>query len=101
MVAGLKEITGLLTIAKTVYESPDGCYDLTIKPLFDLWGLSRHENRVPSDQEIESLLPHVGMPLLEIDSINHLIRKKDPKLKIDLSSIVQGYSVGVLANVVR
>ncbi|MDD5411534.1 MAG: FAD:protein FMN transferase [Methylobacter sp.] len=93
-----EEIAKLLVIAHTVYGHSDGCYDLTVRPLFDLWGFSRHENRVPTQDEIDALLPHVGMQLLEVDAINKRIRKKDPKLKIDLSSIAQGYSVGVVAH---
>lgn len=92
-----RQIADLLVIAHTVYERSEGCYDLTIKPLFDLWGFSSHENKVPSQEEIDAILPHVGMTLLEIDASKQLIRKKDPKLKIDLSSIAQGYSVGVIA----
>jgi FAD:protein FMN transferase len=91
------EIVGLLSISEYVYKHSNGCYDLTVKPLFDLWGFSKHHNRIPTAQEIDSVLPHIGMSLLEIDSKNNRIRKKDPKLKIDLSSIAQGYSVGVLA----
>lgn len=96
-----KEIALLLTIAQTVYERSNGCYDITVKPLLDLWGFARRENRVPSDKEIDNLLPHVGMSLLEIDSLNYLIRKKDRKVKIDLSSLTQGYSVGVLAKLLE
>lgn len=96
-----KEIAGLLGIARTVYERSDGCYDLTVEPLLDLWGFSRHENRVPTQEEIDAILPHVGMTLLEVDVVNQRIRKKDPKLKIDLSSIAQGYSVGVLARLLE
>jgi thiamine biosynthesis lipoprotein len=92
-----QEIAELLVIAHTVYERSDGCYDPTVEPLFDLWGFSRHENRVPTQNEIDALLPHMGMSLLEVDAVNLRIRKKDPKLKIDLSSIAQGYSVGVVA----
>lgn len=92
-----REIAKLLVIAQTVYERSGGCYDLTVKSLFDLWGFSGRENRVPSQNEIDALLPHVGMSLLEVDAVNNRIRKKDPKLKIDLSSIAQGYSVGVVA----
>jgi len=92
-----KEIAELLSIAHTVYERSDGCYDLTVKPLFDLWGFSNHQNRVPAQDEIADLLPTVGMHLLEVDVVNQRIRKKNPKLKIDLSSIAQGYSVGVIA----
>ncbi len=92
-----QEIAELLVIAHTVYERADGCYDLTVEPLFNLWGFSRYENRVPTQDEIDALLPHIGMSLLEVDAVNQRIRKKDPKLKIDLSSIAQGYSVGVVA----
>lgn len=91
------EIVRLLAITDQVYRRSEGCYDLTVKPLFDLWGFSKHENRVPSDQEIAVLMPHIGMHLLEIDEAGHRIKKNDPKLKIDLSSIAQGYSVGVVA----
>jgi len=96
-----EEITQLLVIAEKVYQRSNGCYDLTVKPLFDLWGFSRHENRIPSQVEIDSLLPHVGMHLLKIDEVKQRIRKKDPKLKIDLSSIAQGYSVGVVAKLLE
>ena len=92
------QIAELVSISYTIYQKTNGCYDLTIKPLFDLWGFSKHQNRIPSPQEIAALLPHIGMNLLEIDTQNHRIRKKDPKLKIDLSSIAQGYSVGVVAS---
>jgi thiamine biosynthesis lipoprotein len=92
-----QEIAELLVIAHKVYERSDGCYDLTVKPLFDLWGFSGQENRVPTRDDIDAILPHIGMPLLEVDAVNQRIRKKDPKLKIDLSSIAQGYSVGVVA----
>jgi thiamine biosynthesis lipoprotein len=93
-----REITELLVIANQVYLLSDGCYDLTIKPLFDLWGFSAHQNRVPSAEEIAGLLPHIGMNLLEIDAGSQRIRKIDPNIKIDLSSIAQGYSVGVVAH---
>jgi thiamine biosynthesis lipoprotein len=53
---------------------------------------------MPSTKEIEATLPHIGLSLLEIDSDKLRIRKKDTLLKIDLASIAQGYSVGVIAN---
>jgi FAD:protein FMN transferase len=93
-----QEMMNLLLIAREVYQKSAGCYDLTVKPLFDLWGFSRHENRIPSTKEIETTLPHIGLSLLEIDSDKLRIRKKDTQLKIDLASIAHGYSVGVIAN---
>lgn len=92
-----REIVDLIGIAKQVSERSEGCYDLTIKPLFDLWGFFRHENRVPPDEEIAQALQHVGMSRIEVDSAGSRLRKRDPELRIDLSSIAQGYTVGAIA----
>jgi thiamine biosynthesis lipoprotein len=92
-----KEIIELLAVAKIVHEKSQGCFDLTIKPLFDLWGFSQHEPKIPKQSDIDALLPHIGMNLLEVDLDGHRLRKKDPKLKIDLAGIAQGYSVGQVA----
>jgi len=91
------EIAELVAIAKQVHERSQGCYDLTVKPLFDLWGFSNHENRLPSDTEIDQVLRHVGMSRIAVDRTNHRIRKLDPQVRIDLSSIAQGYTVGAIA----
>ncbi|QJD29038.1 FAD:protein FMN transferase [Methylococcus geothermalis] len=95
------EIAELVDIARQVHDKTEGCYDLTIKPLFDLWGFSRHQNRVPTDAEIAAVLPHIGMDKLEVDVPGHRLRKKDPALRIDLSSIAQGYTVGRVAGLLE
>jgi thiamine biosynthesis lipoprotein len=99
--ASSAEIIDLIDIARYVYDHSQGCYDLTIKPLFDLWGFSKHENRVPSEEELKQALSHVSMRHLETDKANLRIRKLDPEVQIDLSSIAQGYSVGVIANLLE
>jgi thiamine biosynthesis lipoprotein len=93
-----KEIAELLAIARVVHEKSGGCYDLTVKPLFDLWGFSRHENRMPDAKEIAANMTHVGFDKLELDAERLRIRKHDPELAIDLSSIAQGYTVGAIAD---
>lgn len=95
------EIAELVDIAKQVYQRSQGCYDLTVKPIFDLWGFSKHENRVPTQEEINNVLLHVGMPRVEIDRANSRIRKLDPEIKIDLSSIAQGYTVTATAKLLE
>lgn len=93
-----QEIAGLIAIAKQVHVRSSGCYDLTVKPLFDLWGFSRHEMRVPEQADIDRVLGHVGMGKVEIDPENLRLRKLDPEIAIDLSSIAQGYTVGAIGS---
>jgi thiamine biosynthesis lipoprotein len=95
------EIVRLIAVARDVGDKTGGCYDLTVKPIFDLWGFSKHENRVPTDAEIAAARAHVGMDKLELDLENNRLRKKDPEVQIDLSSIAQGYTVAVLAQLLE
>lgn len=96
-----REIAENLAIAKAVYVKTKGCLDLTIKPLFDLWGFARHEGKVPIQADIDKALAHVGMDKIELDEANLRLRKLDPEAAIDLSSIGQGFSVGGVAKLLE
>ncbi|MFI3135786.1 MAG: FAD:protein FMN transferase [Methylococcaceae bacterium] len=93
-----REIVSLVRIAETVNRTSLGCYDLTIKPLFDLWGFRGDALTIPSDTDIRKTLQQIGMRKLEIVDDTHL-RKQQADLKVDLSSIAQGYSVARISEV--
>lgn len=86
------EIVSLVRIAQIVHKASQGCFDLTIKPLFELWGFRGDELTIPNESAIKKTLSQTGMEMLEIVDETHL-RKKKSNLKVDLSSIAQGYSV--------
>jgi thiamine biosynthesis lipoprotein len=86
------EIVSLVKIAQVVNQASQGCYDLTIKPMFDLWGFKGDALTIPNDSAIVTTLKQIGMAKLEVVDDTHL-RKKQADLKVDLSSIAQGYSV--------
>jgi len=92
------EIVSLVKIAQVVNQVSRGCYDLTIKPLFDLWGFRGDALTIPNDSMILTTLKQIGMDKLEIMDETHL-RKKQAALKVDLSSIAQGYTVERISTV--
>ncbi len=92
------EIVSLVKIAQVVNQASQGCYDLTIKPLFDLWGFRGDALTIPKDSTILTTLKQIGMAKLEVVDDTHL-RKKQADLKVDLSSIAQGYSVERISKV--
>ncbi|MGZ5029457.1 MAG: FAD:protein FMN transferase [Methylobacter sp.] len=94
------EIVSLVKIAQVVNQASQGCYDLTIKPLFDLWGFKGNALTIPKDSTILATLKQIGMAKLEIVDDTHL-RKKQADLKVDLSSIAQGYSVERISKVLE
>ena len=94
------ELIMLIEEARKVYHASQGCYDLTVKPLFDLWGFKKDEFSPPAPEALAQRLTAVGMDKLEtIDAIH--LRKKIPELRIDISSIGQGYSVGQMVKVLE
>ena len=90
------EIIGLINQAHQVSLASEGCYDLTIKPLFDLWGFKAEKLNIPSTEVLQATLKQVGFEQLEIIDNTH-VKKRNPQLRVDLSSIAQGYSVGHIA----
>ena len=95
-----EEIVSLIEIARSVSVISQGCYDLTIKPLFDLWGFKKDSFNLPSDEALQATRALVDMNKLETLDENH-IRKTVADLTIDLSSIGQGYSVARMVDILE
>ncbi|MDD2865585.1 MAG: FAD:protein FMN transferase [Methylococcales bacterium] len=94
------EIVSLIEKTRAVSEATHGCYDLTIKPLFDLWGFKGETLTQPTPDALKKTLSQVGLAQLETLDATH-IAKKIPTLKIDMSSIGQGYSVSQIASLLE
>ncbi len=94
------EIVSLVRVAQTVHQASQGCYDLSIKPLFELWGFRGDKLTIPNDSTILKMLSQIGMEKLEVMDETQL-RKKQSDLKVDLSSIAQGYSVESISRVLE
>lgn len=94
------EIVHLVRQGLRVSQASDGCYDLTIKPLFELWGFTKDQFSVPEKQAFRNALEEVGMVNVTVVDNTHL-QKQTPALQIDLSSIAQGYSVAEVSKVLE
>ena len=91
-----EEVVQLIEQARKVSSASNGCYDLTVKPLFDLWGFKKDVFNLPSDEVLQQTLQLVGIDKLITLDATHL-QKTLPNLRVDLSSIGQGHSVGRIA----
>lgn len=100
VLAAEAELVSLVEEARKVHRASNGCYDLTIKPLFDLWGFKKEEFSPPSDADLAQTLSVIGLDNLETVDATHL-RKQIPTLRIDVSSIGQGYAVGQIVKILE
>ena len=85
--------------AAQVSEETEGAYDITGAPLFDIWGFGTRKGvtRAATKEEVDSILSFVGYQKLIIDRENMRIRKEDPRLYINPSSLSKGYVTDLVA----
>jgi FAD:protein FMN transferase len=95
------DVMGLLQLADSVYHASNGCYDPTVKPLYDLWGFRKDSFRIPSPEQIARTREDVGFDKLELDIKDHRVRKRIAKIAVDLSSMGEGYTAYRLAGVLE
>lgn len=81
--------------AQEVSKLTGGLFDITVKPLVDLWGFGvvRHNNGRPSPEAIRRALQLVGYENLTLRA-KYLIKKKDG-VEIDCNGIAQGFTSDV------
>jgi FAD:protein FMN transferase len=83
--------------ASEISRATDGAYDITVGPLIKLWGLGSapRRGRPPTDGEIAAVLPAVGWQKMEV--LDGMLRKQDPRMELDLSSITVGWAIDQVA----
>jgi thiamine biosynthesis lipoprotein len=92
-----EDFSNVLKKSLNYYEMSDGHYDITVMPLVNLWGFGPEIFESPPTQAlIDSVMIFIGQDLIELE--NQKIRKKDPRVQIDLSSIAKGYAVDKIFN---
>ncbi len=77
-----------------------GIYDITIGALVNAWGFgpSQTVSTVPSAEQIDAARLCGGLENLELQGNRPAVRKRTPKLRVDLSSIAKGFAVDCVTN---
>lgn len=86
-----EECISLLQKALELSFVTEGNFDLTIKPVMDLWSFSENP-KVPEKAELSKVLPAVNYRNLSVDAENHTVTKEEDGMQIDLGGIAKGYA---------
>lgn len=91
-----EETSSLLAAALTYSADTNGAFDVTIAPLVELWGITSNDPRVPSQEEIDALLPLVGSEHIHLDGREATL---DEDCAIDLGGIAKGFASDKAADI--
>lgn len=76
-----------------------GAFDITCKPLVNLWKKAKKEMKVPSEEEINKALSLVGYRKIVLKG--NLVSFKEKGVQIDLGGIAKGYAVDKAIEVLK
>lgn len=78
-----------------------GEFDLTVAPLAELWGFYDKRYRVPSQEEIDAVLPLVDYRKVVVDPAAGTVMLAEKGMQIDLGGIAKGYAVESMCDLLR
>ena len=91
------DVAKIVDLALDVSRKTSGAFDVTVAPLVNLYRFGPNKSPLaafPSDEEIDALRARVGYEKLEVRlEPTPALKKADPALTIDLSSVAKGYAV--------
>ncbi len=98
-----EEFVRLIEQALELSRLTDGAYDVTIGPLVNLWGFgpSFIESDVPDDVDIQRALTNIGYKNIILDVEANKLKKLNPNVYVDFSSIAKGYGVDQVAKLIE
>ena len=90
-----RQTAEVVRLAFEIGEQSGGMLDVTVGSLVDRWnfGPGKHDQAVPSDQELAVLKESVGHRFLEVRLDPPSLKKQIPKVSVDLSAIAKGHGV--------
>ena len=83
--------------AEKAYYFTGNAFDITVKPLMDVWGFYRKKGKIPSDDEIKAALQKIGFNKLRLDKKRKSLRFTVPGMALDLGGIAKGFALDLAA----
>lgn len=82
----------LLQLAKKFSSVSGGAFDITVRPLVELWGIGKKGSYIPPEQEILRAARLVDYSDLVLDEKRYSASLKRPGQSVDLGGIAKGYA---------
>ena len=80
-------------------EMTEGAFDITCRPLINLWKRAKKEEKIPTLQEIEEAGKLVGYKKIALEG--DLVKLEQPGMQIDLGGIAKGWAVDKAIQVLK
>ncbi|MBN1853000.1 MAG: FAD:protein FMN transferase [Pirellulales bacterium] len=93
------EAWNVLSVARQVYKETDGVFDITCRPLIELWREAGKRGKLPTDAEIHAARSSSNWQAIQ--QIGTCAVKQLATAKVDLGGIAKGYAVDEAVEVLQ
>jgi thiamine biosynthesis lipoprotein len=91
----------IIKFSQDVSDKLGDSFDITIGPLTKLWGIGNKGEYVPSQAEIDKVLPLVNYHLIEVDTDANTVYLPKVGMMLDLGAIAKGYATDQAIEVLK
>ena len=88
-----EELYYLLTKSREAYKISGGRFDISVKPLMDLWGFYRKEKRIPNENTLKRTRLLCGLDKVVFDDEKRSVFFPEKGMAFDLGGIAKGYAL--------
>ncbi|OGV35803.1 MAG: hypothetical protein A2020_08595 [Lentisphaerae bacterium GWF2_45_14] len=88
-----KLLWDILSASRDAWKLSGGAFDITAKPLMDIWGFYRKRNELPSPEDVKKALSKVGLEKVIFDDNAKTVRFTVKGMSFDLGGIAKGFAV--------
>ncbi len=92
----------VLRFGLALHKASDGAFDVSVKPLVNLWGFGAAEPRtsLPSDADIAAARARLGSDMIELSDDGKRVRRR-ADVNVDVDAIAPGYAADVISALLR
>lgn len=95
------ELVQMIKHANEMSDRLEGVFDVTIGPLTDLWGVGHKGQFVPSQAEIDKVLPLVNYRLVQLDTVANTVYLPKAGMMLDLGAIAKETAVRKACDILK
>lgn len=95
------DLVYIIKLSQDVAAKLDDSFDITVGPLSALWGIGHKGDYVPSQAEIDKVLPLVNYRLIEVDDKANTVYLPKPGMMLDLGGVAKGYATDKAIEVLK
>ena len=87
--------------SEDAWKLSDGLFDVTVGPLLALWGFHAKQDKLPTQQDVDTVLQLVGFGKLILDKDAHTLQFPRKGMRLDFGGIAKGYALQLSMDVLN